>query len=201
MFPGEPPPPLQLPTPNLGGVGRTVGEKYSRAWSQGAAGNGVHGGQPETGPASVLDKAAGGLLEPALELPGGHLSQALGRCGLAPRSRLGPSYNQVIPPGTLPRSLSPLNLNDHSWHLLCTYCVPNPFQAITLSALTPACKVLVMHRQETEAQNQEDKFPSPQARARIPSSCCGTGVVWGGKVTQTQPECGGRSSGCCFAFL
>lgn len=67
----------------------------------------MHGGRPETGPASVLDKAAGGLLEPALELPGGYLSQALGRCGLASRSRLGPGYNQLIPPGTFAKVSEP----------------------------------------------------------------------------------------------
>lgn len=67
----------------------------------------MHGGRPETGPASVLDKAAGGLLEPVLELPGGHLSQALGRCGLAPRSRLGPGYNQLIPSGTFAKVSEP----------------------------------------------------------------------------------------------
>lgn len=59
--------------------------------------------RPETGPAPALDKVADGLLGPALGLPGGRLSQALGRCGLAPGSRLGPSYNQLIPLGTFTR--------------------------------------------------------------------------------------------------
>lgn len=129
--------------------------------------------QPETGPAPALDKAVGGLLGPALELPHGHLSQVRGWGGrLAPGSRPGLT---IISSSHSEHSLgSP----KPSWHLLSTYCALSPLHPVTHFALTQPCQVGIMiHKQETEAQSHEDECSRPTAgkdRAGTLPRFCGT---------------------------